>query len=1128
MDFNAKVSALNSSMNAVQHVLYVGANYDIKKYPTLAHKKWRCIYTSNQDESIAEAFDLPDRQVRVINTDAEGVSEYRSASAKLNQINPMLICLDARSQAADEDRAAFFEKRKNKKVLLNTLGNILKKDFFVELTIVGYDPDIEGETSTEELYEQFYELSDNRISFFGLSEKHHSDQNLNDLKAKGIISVFEQDIGEELEKRAVAEREEDEFFEDDFDDVDQKNITYIDNRPVALTPKCCYDFSKYGRLLTIEEMNTGTVSRMMQVEQFYNFLKRSPNAPQWYGYAPGNAFAVERNFEKGLYEKVMSALTESTEKPIVLLGQTSSGKSIALARLAYRIFQERKYPVLFVNNPDVNFASDTPASRALDNILLEIQDKGGKALVILDWSIYNLQRSEVIRKIVNKYSNRGRRVVFVASAQYTPSPKKSGDFYDFVRTPTKLEDEEKAKFAELIIEKGKAPRDRVESWLQKNDDKGLLAMLYRLVYELQPQLERGLKQEITQALKDTEERLRELGDIVPMYYVNAITAQLRALGLTSEKERDTIPAEEITKMLQPFSEALAVATLFKLKMPRTLAMRLLNIPECENRKQILKIIFSAPWLYCAMDNDKYAPGADYVSFRDPMDARIYLRSVSKNDQDRLKIVANIIDTAVDFVKDQSDLFFEEEVRFLAQLLRFVGPNSEDADISENWVSNYGANCTGIIDALARMRAADIEEPLLITQEVTYIREYYGDGSNDYEMRVEWLKEAIDIAKKCSDNAVGVSDTQINVLQVESILSELLLEDCYKERPDLKSADKNSLRTYRERKEVLSRIIETQPENSYAYTALLRCFMKEYGEKPISIEQVQDAAAILEIMDITAASIPSVEENEHYISVKGDFLKMFDNICGDDRVKHYFDELRKNGSGVGIYLNAKYMLREAKIDFKDKRPVSAQEKEICQYVLDYLEKEECRDIVKTHSASQYMRLQLALLCYNGRALFAEERQITRMSEEQWEKIYQICEEFEYNIIRRDVRCLCKNSVYYIMALALSQLGEYKKAVEIWKNRVNDKEFYDNSRLRTWTVLCDPNGKPKVFKGTFNRRGEKLEERRIYIEEMNFPVFYRSLQTLGMSERSGNASDLYIGVSYRGYEAFSERWMSRRDW
>ena len=56
------------------------------------------------------------------------------------------------------------------------------------------------------------------------------------------------------------------------------------------------------------EMSFGSISRTMQPDYFYRFLKYSPNTPQWYGYTRQNRFAVRREFEDELYLAVKNGL----------------------------------------------------------------------------------------------------------------------------------------------------------------------------------------------------------------------------------------------------------------------------------------------------------------------------------------------------------------------------------------------------------------------------------------------------------------------------------------------------------------------------------------------------------------------------------------------------------------------------------------------------------------------------------------------------------------------------------------------------------------------------------------------------------------------------------------------------
>lgn len=1129
INFNNYVKRFSEAMRGVQRILFVGTGYDISQYPALAGQAWKCIYTTSQAANFAEAFDRKDRQVRPVST----IAAYNAANTKLDQKNPLLIYLNGIG-TLDEDVDALeleAEQEENTKALQATLGMLLRSDLLVELVVVGYDPKNEKELRPKDFYTLARKLTDKRITFYGMSEEQENDRYISALVRDGIAEVFAQDLGGALkeEVRQCFGDDDDDYSvdDDDYTDDELKNTVYINGNPVVLTQSLCYDFNKYGKVLSVDEMATGTISRMMQVDYFYQFLKRSPNTPQWYGYAPRNGFAVRREYEQELYNAVVKGLKENNEKPVVLAGQTSSGKSVALAALAYRIFQERKYPVLFVNNPDVVFAGNTPAANALDNILKEMRSKGGRVLVILDWSLYNLERNDVVRNLSDRCHNRGHNVLFVASA-YDEDPTNR---YQIVKAPIRLTEGEKKAFKELLIDKGKLPRNTVENWMRtKSDMDGLLSMLYRLVYELHPQLERGLKIEVTRALEDTRQGILELDDPVPVQrqQLSSLAEQLIKAGRASARVPmdPELSKQGILDSLQSFSESLAVASLYKLRMPMAIAMHLLKIPNCENRQQYRDMVLNAPWLYYAMDTDELAPGAYYVSFRDPVDAAIYLKSIGKNEEEQMQIVADVIRT----MKEAQDGFYYSKVQFLERLIKILGPNSDNPQVKENWIHTYGRGCHHVIEALAELREADIIEPQLVVQEIALIREYFGRNPQmDLQERVDWLEDAISIARQVLRMAerpnVDTAEWQQNNLDsitVESVNSELQLERCFQQAEEagieLETSGTRILQSYDQRRERLLQIIQNQPDNSYAYTALLACFNAQYATDQGSPEMFDRMAEIMGIVDMTAANVPKVESNKHYQERLTEFFQVFDRVCRGIRAETYFQKLLAMGSPVGVYLKATRIKLRADIQYN--AALTRENRAACRSVLDLLEDEQYAPVIRSHAPSQYMRLQLTWLYCNGRPLFERERQTTAMTEKEWISLYNLCDEFKSNIIERQPECTYRAKVYYIMALACAQLGQYNRAAELWR-AIREDEFHTVGRQYTWHILSLPNGEPMEFTGTFNIRPAP-PERHIYIGEMGRLVVYPSLQSINKAEASGEAAHLCIGTSYRGFNTFARNW------
>ena len=1140
VNFSNHVKSMISTMPGMQRILYVGTDIDIADYPALIQSGWRCIFTAQKAADFADAFSIKDRQVRQILS----ADEYEAEVTKLDRGNPMLVFINGLDAAlgdteVDDDIEAFLAQGAERESLIAKLEKLLSSGLMVELVMVGYDPDNNEDITPKDLYSIVKNLNDNRIKIYGLSEDRENHRIIRHLEDKGYITVFSQDLGKEMEKHAAPMYE--------YDDVviptepeEYKHSVYINGAPKIIDPATCRDFDKYGRVLSLHEMHTAPISRMMQVDYFYKFLKYSPNAPQWYGYSPRNGFSVHREFEDELYRAVVEGLESNSEIPIILSGQTSSGKSVALSSLAYKIFNAHRYPVVYVNNPDVVFSINTPAGISLDNLLKEMRDCGGRTLVVLDWSVFNLQRSDLIRRISDAYINRGHNVLFVASAMHTEGLEKR---YRIIQAPIALSENEKKAFKELVVDKAKLPRNKVEQWMKANEnDNGLLSMLYRLIYELRPQLEHGIRKEINLALEDTKQELERLDAPIPKEQpLTAFAAALMAAGYIKQRDEEAEQLSDqkqtIIDSLHPFCKSVAVATLFKLRMPMTLAIKLLKIPDCENADAYRTAVFSAPWIFSAMDDDKYSPGAYYVSFRDPVDAAIYLTSIGVSEADRLEIIAHIIAS----INSDDSPYYNDEVRFLERLIRMVGPNSDDERVRSNWKWNYGDGCPAVIDALQALRQNGIVEPQLVAQEITYIREYYGQVNSDDLNREAlstascWLEKAISIAREVRDVADYVDGAPfahqgiLDSITVESIFAELRYEDCLARAQELdiplSQSEGFTLSTYDQRFSTLMEVIDYQPDNSYAYTALLSSFLKRYQRIVVEKDErfFKDMSDILAVVDATEATIPAVEQNEHYQKLKNQYFQFFDQVNKDsERASQYFDKLLLMGSPVGIHMKARTILRNAYVNCNEAiRGRSAHD--ACVEALGVLECPEYAPILRGHAASQFLRLQLTWLIRNKQPIFDHERQVTYMNQTDWAQLYGICRQILYTSTGDKVDSHYNATVRYIMALSCAQLERYDEAVALWTD-IPENAIHTSSRQRTWHVLSTPDGTPLMYEGTFNRRG--LQERRLYVKGMERPVLFPSLQSIGVSSPKGDVYNLCVGTSFRGFSVFSTKWLSTR--
>lgn len=257
-------------------------------------------------------------------------------------------------------------------------------------------------------------------------------------------------------------------------------------------------------------------------------------------------FAIERTFEDELQNRVRRALLSAGRRhePILIHGQSGSGKSLALARLAYMVREDARYPVLFASR-----VTRMPAVEELDDFCLLAEDAGAEAtLVICDANMPASRYSDLLRGFVS----RGRRVVIVGSAYRIVDDRDDrreltvGNH--LLEIPPELDSGESEKLAKLLTDfLGIAPRPA--------SSKYLLPAIYRILPDVRPRLAAGLAQEARAAEND----LRLHGSAkstVPPKPVSALAEKLISAGLVNPK---TILEQKVEDFLGQMNDAASKA-----------------------------------------------------------------------------------------------------------------------------------------------------------------------------------------------------------------------------------------------------------------------------------------------------------------------------------------------------------------------------------------------------------------------------------------------------------------------------------------------------------------------------------------------------------------------------------------
>ena len=981
--------------------------------------------------------------------------------------------------------------------------------------------------SHREMRKAFVELYENQKQVY-IFNYRNKDKFLASLESKGIAVLIAKSINEYFE----------EFINEGYDinheETDGNISFYIEAGkkaiPTSIEKKQLIETDSFATLLNIELLNSVKIPSNMYREYFYTFLKNSVRKPQWFGYSYG--FNLHRDYEEGLYRKVKKGL-ENVGKPnnkaTLVVGQTGTGKSISLAAISYKIFNEKNYPVIFINDPDVNFYSSieykqkgvnkkgSPAFNALDALLEKLENMGAKAILLVwDTSSYSTGREKCFR-LYQALLARGRKVYLVSSAyeindnydalesdeEYVEDSIMNRKFEECRATiEVSTESEQLRTILLNICHMDEQEVDRIiGSYVGSNFN--YLSMFYHAFEMLRGDLSQGVYKEASANLNDLDKLLTDefstttLSNNAFFLALKKIEMDLINVGIVtelvdaSEEEKEKI---EVAK--DDFIKCIAVSTQFKIKMPYDFALRILGTYNWKIIQTLMKSTFFV------ITKDYYE---NYeISLRNPLEAQMYLFAKNMMPLDEVNCIVKMIDV----LNASSWYGQQQEVRFCEKIIRIIGPN----DLKNR--SRYKVGYESIINALERLRTdRNIWEPILITQEITYLREFYGRNENlDINERINALEKAIGIAEDVLSDIEnsGVSVGTRNAIIVESANSKLLL---------CQLKETNDVLLFKELRRDLRDVIRYDSMNYHAYVTLLKGSITEYRNENDFIRKIELLESMCSVADELVFENPDVATSEYFQRQVAIIYSCLDDAEILDR---YVDELVSNGSAAGLYVVARKILSDNDVDFK-KSISSKPQFSACGKVYSMFNEEKYKAVLEDSESCQYMYLNVVWLMNNKQPIFSQgECWLTQMDDDTWRELLGICN----NYIRRfcgdsgNIYRIAKN-IRYIKALCLGQLGQYSESLATLREIEEDSSL-GIKRVFTKHMLCDENGVPKKFTGRLGKYDEVQRSGDIFIEEFGKnPIYYFGprLKITNFSERTV-FDDIEIGYSNIAPKAFRD--------
>ena len=765
MSEDAIISEIYKSFNQDNVILFAGS--EARKNNELTEKicalPWSCVITSDRRDGFGVEFVQGRNAHRYISLSDLPISIFSRDNLPIIQLFGSKTELPPELEDVDEFLRAPYLKKQGEKILNRVMS---KMDIRSRLIVIGYNPDSDEDLPLETFMLSCQEIQGGSITFFNSSGTIN--EKLKSFAEKNRFTWVDGKISELIDDTSEYYEISDNVAEDDV------NVFYKGQKPVFIKKSILSRSRYFAQLLTEEKVREiRPLGRIQQSRWFYNFLNNSSDSPQWYGFLPQSEFYLKRSYEDallGLVRKLLSGKGMNKggwNTPIILEGDPGSSKSVELAAIAYKIFEERINPVIYINGDNLYFAGQSNETQVLDELMQEIEQIGEKDtrfLIVWDSSSYKTITVDV-KQLAHELENRGRRFVLLCSAySNVPSEKENREYYTcdngnrfektdkqtglyfftgcyFVSATRTLESSEINSLKSKAILYSVSDRDEINRiWKDLEGNTNIFEYFYRLIILLRPKLEAGLSKEqrLVNRYVRKQFSLFEKKEEYESAFAEAIKKAGIVLDETTQKSIEEEEELDEDYDLEKFNICIAMFSRFKLDTPYTLALKMLckdnqdyfgASKEYDNYELFKLLTTQISYIhYCEQIDGRYV-----FRFRSTLEAEIFLKNNLINEERQLQIVGEMIDHYVENYRRYNEVDFELK-NSIQSILKMYGPNT---DYKEFWAdhSQFHQHQTilkmlnpladKLHDMRTKYRMPDVDGGMALI-EISFYRELYGN------------------------------------------------------------------------------------------------------------------------------------------------------------------------------------------------------------------------------------------------------------------------------------------------------------------------------------------------------------------------------------------------------------------
>lgn len=746
-------------------------------------------------------------------------------------------------------------------------------------------------------------------------------------------------------------------------------------------------------------------------------------------------FSIERDFETALW-RLVEQLVQRASQPnniAILHGQSGMGKSLAVARLAYRIRSSLRLPVLY------SWAR-VPLPMELDEFCEAAERAGATCTVILCDSNSEVRR---YRDLLDGLKSRGRRVIIVGTC-YRLDEKNFRSEAKLIEAPARLSQTEFTNLKRLIGEYGLG----TDIDYQRAGDQ-VLPMLYRHLSATRTRIVDGVNKEA----RATESLIRLRAKSVPQPQTvrSALAQKLIEAGLVDGEmdifESDEVSAAEGADAAGRFIDYIMVAGRLDCPVPVNLLLRAIRkVNDALDYAQILYMFDQLDLFRWKMADSE---GNDLLVFpRLQLEAEIICAR-------RLAGTAREVGCIVELIESArvSSVDTTAERDFLLDLLHKMhrdGPR----------LKNYQAGYLSFARALSTLRIAhNLRDARLMLQESAFRREavFIADNTHNVQMAVE-------------DRALILEEAR-EVIEIA-----------------LREISEGKLLAGKKTRQSLA--VERASIYAYQAVGLARRYasaeeiMSHYGAARVALNSTVSTASSFHPFDI-AMWAPALILEKDVLSedqrqeLVADIYATFDSFNADPNLLRYRASFEERRNKIAQVLKDHELAESSFLALERVRPAVAyylRARSYCPNALDttcvvdssirkgvdsavsYLE-ERYQQISNDPRALQFL-IQLRWLSYSGERLMRHDRCIIPQ-----DQVFQL-QILDYVRALNAQAGAAASNVYRLLEAALQWIaGDASIAQEQFNLLARDTDFEDGSRVvrRLLLVSEDPEG----YRGTVGR-------------------------------------------------------------